>query len=63
MNQRRCEVCGKRIPAERLDILPDTQTCVACSEEKSKSAVIMEDGEIIVQEGTAQIIKKGRSRI
>ena len=26
-----CEICGKVIPAERLEILPDTTTCVKCS--------------------------------
>ena len=26
-----CEICGKIIPAERLEILPDTTTCVKCS--------------------------------
>jgi DnaK suppressor protein len=26
-----CERCGKQIPAERLDAVPDALTCVACS--------------------------------
>ena len=25
---RECEVCGEPIPAERLEALPDTQTCI-----------------------------------
>jgi hypothetical protein len=29
---RRCEVCGAVIPAERIEILPDTATCVRCSQ-------------------------------
>jgi len=28
----RCEFCGEEIPPERLDILPDTTTCVKCSQ-------------------------------
>ncbi|MBN1894722.1 TraR/DksA C4-type zinc finger protein [bacterium] len=27
-----CEFCGKTIPAERLEILPETTTCVECSQ-------------------------------
>ncbi len=27
----RCVTCGAQIPAERLEALPDTDTCVACS--------------------------------
>ena len=27
-----CEFCGKPIPQERLEILPDTTTCVKCSQ-------------------------------
>ena len=26
-----CEVCGERIPAERLEALPATTTCVGCA--------------------------------
>ncbi|MEV4412044.1 TraR/DksA C4-type zinc finger protein [Catellatospora sp. NPDC049609] len=26
-----CERCGRPIPAERLDLLPSTRTCVACA--------------------------------
>lgn len=29
-----CIFCGKRIPAERLKILPNTESCVECSQEK-----------------------------
>ena len=29
-----CEKCGKRIPQARLDVLPNTTTCVACSSVK-----------------------------
>ena len=27
-----CEICGTMIPAERLKFLPDTTTCVNCSQ-------------------------------
>lgn len=27
-----CEVCGKPIPPERLEIMPGTKTCVACQQ-------------------------------
>ena len=27
-----CEICGAPIPNERLEILPETTTCVKCSE-------------------------------
>lgn len=28
---RNCSVCGEAIPQERLEALPDTGTCVRCS--------------------------------
>ena len=30
---RPCQRCGKAIPAERIEILPDTRLCLACSKE------------------------------
>ncbi len=32
--EKLCEECGNPIPAERLEVLPDTTTCVGCSREK-----------------------------
>jgi len=32
-----CEICGAEIPPERLKILPDTRTCVKCSQTKPYS--------------------------
>ena len=29
----KCQRCGNEIPAERLEILPDTVICVACSKD------------------------------
>lgn len=31
-----CEVCQQPIPAERLEALPETTTCVKCSRVKAK---------------------------
>ena len=28
---RPCELCGAMIPAERIEIVPDTRLCVECS--------------------------------
>jgi hypothetical protein len=30
-NRRRCARCQAEIPSERLEILPETRLCVACS--------------------------------
>lgn len=42
-----CEFCGKEIPPERLEILPETSTCVECSQTQpySESEVIGLNGE------------------
>ena len=32
-----CVACGEPIPKKRLEILPDTTTCVACSSATKKS--------------------------
>jgi hypothetical protein len=29
---RSCQRCGTEIPAERIEIIPDTRLCVKCSE-------------------------------
>ncbi|NLA59300.1 MAG: hypothetical protein GX855_10425 [Firmicutes bacterium] len=33
MVEKRCELCGKPIPSERLDALPQTRRCVDCARE------------------------------
>lgn len=33
-----CDICGKPIPPERIEILPDTTTCVQCSQTKPYSS-------------------------
>lgn len=37
IEKRMCKSCGGEIPKERLEILPDTQVCVRCSETKPYS--------------------------
>jgi len=34
VEERRCEVCQKPIPPERLEALPETRRCVECAREK-----------------------------
>lgn len=34
----RCKDCHQPIPQERLEALPDTLTCVACSQVKPKTS-------------------------
>ena len=34
MAPRKCAICGKIIPAERLKALPQTSSCVDCAREK-----------------------------
>ncbi|HHY98045.1 MAG TPA: hypothetical protein GX509_04840 [Firmicutes bacterium] len=29
--ERKCEICGRAIPKERLEILPSTKRCVECA--------------------------------
>ena len=42
-----CEFCGEEIPPERIEILPDTTTCVQCSQTKpySEAQIIGLNGE------------------
>lgn len=35
---RTCSRCGIRIPTERIRCLPETKTCIDCSEAKPKTA-------------------------
>ena len=39
----RCSTCGGTIPAERLAVLPDTTTCVACSAEQPIVGIMVFD--------------------
>ena len=31
-NIKHCRICGAQIPAERLEVIPDTLVCVKCSQ-------------------------------
>ena len=33
MRPRPCERCGTEIPAERIEVMPETRICVKCSHE------------------------------
>jgi hypothetical protein len=37
MKSRNCELCGAKIPSARLEFLPETTTCVKCSETRPYS--------------------------
>ncbi len=39
MAPRRCVICGKLIPNERLKALPQTKRCVDCAREKGSDIV------------------------
>jgi hypothetical protein len=47
-----CEFCGSEIPSERLEILPDTTTCVECSQTQPYS-----EAEILGLNGTDETDK------
>lgn len=37
---RNCVVCRREIPPARLKVLPDTETCVGCSQEEKTLGVM-----------------------
>ena len=39
----KCSECGKDIPPERLEILPETRTCVVCSKEQRRIGITVWD--------------------
>jgi hypothetical protein len=44
MDKKYCKFCGEEIHPLRLEILPHTQTCVKCSNEKPKAGRIVTHG-------------------
>ena len=44
-----CELCGKVIPEERLEVLPETRICVGCSQQVGGEFV-----PVITQERTSK---------
>lgn len=50
-----CINCGKRIPEERLEVLPNTDTCVKCSEVDKRVGMMVWDQatpELVMLEGS-----------
>lgn len=41
--ERECEYCGRKIPKARLEVLPNTTTCVKCSKERQNIGIISTD--------------------
>ncbi|HHX02350.1 MAG TPA: hypothetical protein GX739_06745 [Firmicutes bacterium] len=39
MAPRKCVICGKQIPEERIQALPQTKRCVDCAREKGSDIV------------------------
>lgn len=44
MTTRNCKYCGEDIHPMRLEIIPNTETCVKCSKEKPKAGRIITHG-------------------
>ncbi|HSZ57397.1 MAG TPA: TraR/DksA C4-type zinc finger protein [Tepidisphaeraceae bacterium] len=40
---RPCQRCGREIPTERIDVLPETRLCLTCSQESGGEFEIMMD--------------------
>lgn len=38
--ERPCELCGRPIPKERLDALPQTKRCVDCARQRGSDMVV-----------------------
>lgn len=38
--KRRCELCGKPIPVERLQALPETKRCVVCAKKNGSDLTV-----------------------
>jgi hypothetical protein len=57
-----CIECGQSIPQERLEALPDTETCVLHSKEQKRVGVTVWDRKtpelIIVQESEAEFFRR-----
>lgn len=58
---RNCSECGKKIPQERLKALPNTETCVKCSQVKGVVGFVAWDSSpelIICDESSAEDLLK-----
>ena len=50
--QRNCSRCGKEIPAERIEAIPETMVCVSCSSEMGGEFQIIAIAEKTSKEGS-----------
>ena len=44
INNMNCVICKNEIPPKRLEVLPNTKTCVNCSQESPKRGVTVMQG-------------------
>lgn len=51
-NPQACARCGNEIPAERLEALPETRVCVACSREMGGEFTVIVTPEKTSKEGS-----------
>jgi hypothetical protein len=50
--QRNCARCGKEIPAERIEAIPETMVCVSCSTEMGGEFQVIAIAEKTSKEGS-----------
>lgn len=58
-----CEQCGALIPAERLELFPDTKLCVACQQQAEKGGGDTGEVEYCPRCGSIMQLRKTRSGI
>ena len=52
VKSRPCQRCGKDIPAERIEVLPDTRLCIDCSKAVGGEFDISTKPENLAKEGS-----------
>ena len=50
-----CQLCGKVVPEERLEALPETRICVVCSERVGGEFVPVFSQELISKPGSLKL--------
>jgi hypothetical protein len=56
---RPCERCGKEIPAERVEVLPDTRLCLECSQAVGGEFDVMITPENCVRSANRRVVQRG----